>query len=121
MPVILSTDLIVFFILAMAAYFALGLRREGNLKDVWLSIKKRRPALISMLLLAAYLGTAALDSIRWRDRVAGVEGEKPGTSSLTAIYSAEALSLLDRIFAGMRTETEKTYSAPFAKRLYAKE
>lgn len=118
MPVILSTDLIVFFILAVAAYFALGLRRGGNLKDVWLSIRKRRPALISMLLLSAYLGTAALDSIRWRDRVAGVEG---GESSLRAIYSAEALSLLDRIFAGMRTKTEKTYSAPFAKRLYAKE
>jgi len=38
-----------------------------------------------------------------------------------AIYEGQALSLLDRVFSGLRKDTEKTYSAPFAHRLFVKE
>jgi peptide/nickel transport system permease protein len=43
---------------------------------------------------------------------------KPGQP---ASYAVEVLSVLDALAAPLRTRNEKTYSEPFATRLYAKE
>ncbi len=121
MPVILSTDLIVYFLVATIIYFAVGSRKEGTLKTVWREIRRNRLAMVSMVFLAAYVGLALMDSIRWRDAVTDGSGQSAVTRTGEAVYSPEALSLLDRAFYASRLNTEKTYSAPFSPHLYAKE
>ncbi|MFQ5442642.1 MAG: ABC transporter permease [Thermodesulfobacteriota bacterium] len=121
MPVILSTDVIVYLLVAMAVYFIVLVKRSPNLKPLWKEIRKNRLALISMVLLSLYVAVAFMDSVRWRDPVRGENGDAVKTAQGEEIYSAEALSLLDRLFSGARTGDEKTYSAPLANTLFVKE
>jgi len=117
MPVILATDLIVYFMFFMSAslvFFAL--RKEGYIKEVWAHIKRDSLAIVCLSLLCLYGGVALMDSIRWRDPL---PVEK--SSARRNIFSPQPLSILDRIMAGMREHSEKTFSAPFATHLYVKE
>jgi peptide/nickel transport system permease protein len=117
MPVILATDLIVFFLAGMAAYLAARARRGGSAGEAWRRLKASRLAMLSLAFLVLFGLIALLDSIRWRD---GVEA-KEGAEGTAAVYSPEPLSLLDRAFSGLRTNTEKTFSAPFATRQFTKQ
>lgn len=121
MPVILATDLIVYFLVAAIAYFAFAARREGAIATAWRELKKNRLALACMAILGIYLGVAVLDSVRYRDPVYGEDGQAVKTAEGKTIWSPQALSLLERSLSGIMTNTEKTYSAPFADRLFAKE
>ncbi|MBI5644213.1 MAG: ABC transporter permease [Deltaproteobacteria bacterium] len=122
MPVILATDLIIYFLIGAIIYFIIGSRKEGStLKSIRLELRKNKLALLCMLILSIYVAVALLDSIRYRDPINDESGKAALTSEGSAIYSPQALSLLDRLASGMRTKTEKTYSAPFASRLFSKE
>ncbi len=121
MPVILATDLIIFFLVGAILYFAIASRKEGTLKSVRRELGKNRLAFACMVFLAFYVSVALLDSVRYRDAVTGDDGASAVSEDGGVIYSPEALSLLDRMLSGMRTRTEKTYSAPFATHSYAKE
>lgn len=121
MPVILATDLIVFFLLGMVVYFISGAGREGAIRAAWHELRRNKLAMISMAVLSVYFVLALMDCVRWRDPVLDDGGRGARTKAGEAIYSSQALSLLDRAFSGIRTDTEKTYSAPLADRLYAKE
>jgi peptide/nickel transport system permease protein len=80
-----------------------------------------RLAMISLVFLLAYGAIAIADSIRWRDPVLNDSGVKSTADNGSTIYSAEPLSLLDRVLSSMRNNTEKTFSAPLAHRQYSKE
>ncbi len=121
MPVILSTDLLVYFLVAALVYFTFGARKEGTLRNVWRELKKNRLAMVSMVILLVYVGLATMDSIRWRDAVVEPNGRAVSARDGSPVYSPQALSILDRVFSGSRLHNEKTYSAPFATHLYAKE
>lgn len=121
MPVILATDFIVFFLAGAVIYFAFAVRRDGAAASAWREIRKNRLAMACLAVLALYFSVALLDSIRYRDPVINEDGVQAMTEEGSAIYSAQALSLLDRAFEGMRTNHEKTYSAPFARQLFVKE
>ena len=45
----------------------------------------------------------------------------PQANGSEKVYSPEVLSVFDKLVDPLRTHTEKTYSAPFALTLYAKE
>ncbi len=121
MPVILSTDLIVYFLVGAIIYFVIGSRKEGVLRAVARELKRNRLAMVAMLFLAAYVGLALMDSVRWRDAVIEEDGRAARDGNGAAVYSPQALSLLDRAFSAQRLRTEKTYSAPLAPHLYARE
>lgn len=122
MPVILSTDLIVYFLVAMIVYFAVLSRSDGTVKAAWNELKKNRLAMVSMFFLALYVGVAVMDCVRWRDPVLDSSGEVSRSETTGAvIYSPQALSLLDRVASPMRLNSEKTYSAPFSDHLFTKE
>ncbi|MBI5889044.1 MAG: ABC transporter permease [Deltaproteobacteria bacterium] len=121
MPVILTTDLIVFFIIGLIVYFGLGARGNGATRGVWLALRANRLAMISLAILLVYAAGALMDSIRWRDAVTDSSGTQVVAKNGGTVYSTEPLSLLDRAFSGMRKRVEKTYSAPLATKLYAKE
>lgn len=119
MPVILATDLIVYLVAGAALYMGYrGMRDKGA---VFQEIKRNRLAAISMVLLSLYLGVALMDSVRWRAHAVNDNGSSITAKDGKAIYEGQALSLLDRVFSGLRKDTEKTYSAPFARRLFVKE
>ncbi len=121
MPVILATDLIVYLLIALIVYAGFAVRRKGYLANAWRQIRMNRLALLSMFVLSLYILIALMDSIRWRDPVLREDGTVARAGDGSIIYSSQALSLFDRVFSGMRTRTEKTFSAPFATRLYVKE
>lgn len=121
MPVILATDLIVYFLVGSIIYFAVIARREGTARAAWRELKKNRLAIVCMMILGLYVGVALSDSIRYRVPVTNDNGNAARGADGSIIWSPQALSLLDRALTEMRQNTEKTYSAPFATRLFAKE
>jgi peptide/nickel transport system permease protein len=72
-------------------------------------------AMASLVVLAAYTITGLLDSLHFRKALPVQEGQQE------VQYSGEVLSVLDELLGPMRTQDEKTYSAPFATHLYTRE
>jgi peptide/nickel transport system permease protein len=66
------------------------------------------------VILLLFVLVGLLDSLHFRTQLESKPGQKP-------LYAVEVLSVLDVLAAPLRTRNEKTYSAPFATRLYAKE
>ncbi len=121
MPVVLATDLIIFFLTGLVAYLVLTSRQEGYLRTAWLELRRNRVAMVSMAVLALYGGIALLDSIRWRTPLITGDGKVVTRENGTTVYDPVALSLLDRLLKDTREHTEKTFSAPFATHQYVRE
>ncbi len=121
MPVILATDIILLLLFAGLAYTVLFGRKHESVQAVWAALRKNRLAMVSLIILALYASVGLLDSIRWRNPVTNDDGSITLTESGATIYSGSALSLLDRAASGLRERSEKTYSAPFAAKLFSKE
>lgn len=119
MPVILATDLMVYMLLVAIIWFATRSRKDGAIRTAWLELKKKRLAMVCLVVLAIFYTIGLMDSIRWR-AVLAPENEKGGQAQALR-YSPQALSLLDRACAGLKDRTEKTYSAPLAGALFSKE
>lgn len=121
MPVVLATDIIMYALVVMLAYLVVLSRREGFIKEAVRRIRLNRLAMISLVFLLAYGAVALADSIRWRDPVTDEAGSVSLAKDGSVIYSAEPLSLLDRALFSMRSNTEKTFSAPLATHQFSKE
>ena len=114
-PVILWTDALVFVLIAVVFAFALYARNREHLRAPWREVVRSRMAVASLIVLTVYTLTGLLDSVHFRKVLPMHEGQQEMQ------YSGEVLSLLDELLGDMRTQVEKTYSAPFATHLYAKE
>jgi len=114
-PVILWTDALVFILLAVVFGFALYARDKEHLRAPWREVVRSRMAVASLVVLTAYTITGLLDSVHFRKALPMHAGQQE------IQYSGDVLSLLDELLGDMRTQVEKTYSAPFATHLYAKE
>ena len=68
----------------------------------------------SATVLLGFILIGLLDSLHYRGQLESKPGQK-------AVYAIEVLSVLDALAAPLRSRNEKTYSEPFATRLYAKE
>ena len=110
MPVFLATDVMVWLLVAAAVAYFLYCRRRPHLAAPWRRVLQSRAALASLVVLALFTAAGLLDSLHFRPRLEGAQA-----------YSNEVLSVLDLGVGHLRANREKTYSAPFATRLYAKE
>jgi peptide/nickel transport system permease protein len=115
-PIILWTDALVYLLIVAVAAFFLYARSREHLRAPWGRVLESRAALISLVVLAAYLAVALLDSVHFRPALENRSGQ-----AAEIHYSVEVLSLLDVIAQPLKANEEKTYSAPFATRLYARE
>jgi len=115
LPVVLWTDALLWLLVAALASYAWRCARRPHLAAPWERVFRSRAAAVATVVLAAYVLVALADSIHFRARL---ERQQAGTATA---YSGEVLSLLDVALTKLRTHGEKTYSAPFATRLYAKE
>ncbi|MEQ1743399.1 MAG: ABC transporter permease, partial [Candidatus Nitrotoga sp.] len=70
--------------------------------------------MVSLLLLSLFVLVGLLDTMHYRAAL-------PEKSNGQTVYSAEVLSVFDALAKGIKSRSEKTYSAPLAAYLYAKE
>jgi peptide/nickel transport system permease protein len=112
--VVLWSDVLVW--LLVVAGLGLGLLISGSppLLAAWRRVGANRVGMASATVLLAFIAVGLLDSLHYRLQLDG----KPGQP---AVYAIEVLSVLDALAEPLRSRQEKTYSAPFATRLYAKE
>jgi peptide/nickel transport system permease protein len=114
-PVILWTDALIYLLVIVAVAFAWLASQREHLRAPWRKVASNKLAIASAVVLSVYVTIGLLDSVHFRPTLAGSgpNGE--------AAYSGETLSLLDVLVTSLRTHTERSYSAPFALRLYSKE
>ncbi len=113
-PVLLWTDMLVFALLAGLLALVWFIRRQEHLRAPWRRVAQRPMAMGAALVLAVFAVIGLLDSLHYRERLPDSPPGKPQ-------YSVEVLSAFDALVGRLRTEQEKTYSAPLAMQLYAKE
>ncbi|MBM3367578.1 MAG: ABC transporter permease, partial [Betaproteobacteria bacterium] len=115
MPVLLSTDILVWLLVVATVVYALYCRRQAHLAAPWARVLRSAPAVASIVVLALFVGVGLLDSLHYRPALPQKAdgGQKA--------YSVEVLSVLDWGLAHLRGRTEKTYSAPLATRSFARE
>ncbi|HQT00727.1 MAG: peptide ABC transporter permease [Hydrogenophilales bacterium 16-64-46] len=113
-PVILWTDALVFALVAGVTGLVLYIRRHEHLRAPWAGVARQPMAMGSALVLAVFVVIGLLDSLHYRERLPDSPPDKPQ-------YSVEVLSAFDALVGPLRTQQEKTYSAPLAMHLYAKE
>lgn len=108
-PVVLWTDGLLFLLLAVVAVFVLYARHHEHVRAPWRQVVISRTGMASAVVLSAYVVIAVLDSLHFHPRL---DGEQ---------YSPAVLSVFDVLVSPLREHEERTYSAPFALNLYAKE
>jgi peptide/nickel transport system permease protein len=112
--VVLWSDVLVWLLLAAGIGVGVLIARNPPLLAAWRRAGANRIGMAAATILLAFIAVGLLDSLHYR---AALENQ-PGQEKQ---YAIEVLSLLDRLATSLRTKNEKTYSAPFATRLYAME
>jgi len=113
-PNVLWTDWLLYLLLIAIGIFVFHARKHEHLRAPWRLILRRRLAMSSCIILLSFATIGILDSIHFRQAVSV-------HSDGSLRYSNEAVSLFDQLVLPLKTNIEKTYSAPFATHLYAKE
>ena len=113
-PVILWSDALVFLLIAACIIATMYVRNREHLLLPWRRVAQSSMAMVSLLVLSLFLLVGLLDTLHFRIAL-------PQSSNSEKVYSPEVLSVFDKVVEPLRTHTEKTYSAPFALTLYAKE
>jgi len=110
----LWTDWLIFALLVAVLALVWFIRRHEHLRAPWKHVARRPMAMGAALVLCVFVVIGLLDSLHYREKLADSPAAAPQ-------YSVEVLSVFDALVSGLRTRQEKTYSAPLAMRLYAKE
>ena len=113
-PVILWTDALIFVLLAVVLGLVLFIRRHEHLRAPWTQVARRPMAMGAAIVFSVFVVIGLLDSLHYRERL-------PDSAPGVPHYSVEVLSVFDALVGELRTRQEKTYSAPLAMHLYAKE
>ncbi|MHB1428264.1 MAG: ABC transporter permease [Rhodocyclaceae bacterium] len=109
--VVLWSDALFFLLLAVAVASGIWASRVEHLRLSWRKVGQSQVGMAAATLLLAFVAVALLDSLHYRERL-------PGDKET---YAVEVRSALDALLTGLRTRTEKTYSAPLATHSFAKE
>lgn len=114
-PIILWTDALIYLFVVIVLSFMGYVRNHEHLLAPWKRVGHSASGMSALTILLFFLGIGLLDTVHFRPILEHKtnQGEK--------IYSVEVLSLLDILVTPLRTQVEKTYSAPLASHLYAKE
>jgi peptide/nickel transport system permease protein len=113
-PVILWTDALLWLLFAAVLAGGWWARRQEHLRAGWGRVARQPAAMAAATLLTAFVAVALLDSLHYRPPL-------PAEAGKPASHGVEVLSALDALLMPLKTRTEKTYSAPLATHLFAKE
>ena len=114
-PVILWTDVLIFMLTTVVVMFIFYARSKPHIRAPWKRVFTDKVAAASVVVLLAFVLVGLLDSLHYRLPLAA------NGDSDEVHYAGEVLSALDTLVGPLRTQVEKTYSAPFATQLFAKE
>ncbi len=114
-PVFLITDILIFGLVFVIVAFFVYAMRKPHLRKPWGQVVRSKAGVISMMVLLVYISIAILDSMHFHPKI------KNSSNEGEVQHSGEIHSVFDRMVFGIRNSTEKTYSAPFAAHLFAKE
>lgn len=109
----LWSDALVWLLVVAAIGFAVYTRNHPHLRAPWARVARSASGMAAATVLVAFVLVGLLDSLHYRTAL-------PQQGGKTA-YATEVHSLLDRVLEPLRVTREKTYSAPLATHLYAKE
>ncbi len=113
-PVLLWSDALILLLLAVVAAGVWLLRHNETFRAPLRQVLASPMGSATALILAVYVGIGLLDSLHYVERLP----DEPGKE---VQYGGEVKSVLDKLLTPLRENVEKTYSAPFATHLYAKE
>jgi peptide/nickel transport system permease protein len=113
--VILWTDALVYVLVSIAVVFGVYASRREHLRAPWRRVIRSKIGLSTMVVLLCYVLVGLIDSVHFHPRIDADSGKGE------AAYSGKVISLFDQLVSGLRSRQEKTYSAPLATHLYAKE
>jgi peptide/nickel transport system permease protein len=113
-PMLLWSDGLLFVLIAAIVALALWARRQEALRAAWARVARDSMAMAAATVLGVFVLVGLLDSLHYRARLDAKPGEP-------VRYAVEVNSALDALLAELRQRGEKTYSAPLATHLYAKE
>lgn len=113
-PVVLWTDALIYLLITLIALSAAYTRRHDHLRMPWRRVAGSKTGQAAMVILAFYVVIGLLDTLHFNPQTGVDEDGAP-------IYSTEVLSAFDQLAMSLRTQQEKTYSAPFAIHLFNKE
>ena len=111
--VILWTDALIYLLVVVVALLVWHIRRQEHLMAPWRKVARSPSGMSAATLLACFVVIGLADSVHYRPAIAVKDGR--------TVYAVEVLSLLDAAATSLRQRREKTYSAPLATHLYAKE
>ena len=114
MLVILWTDALIFLLIAVSIVSAWWINKRPHLALPWQRVAKSSVGMVSLLVLSLFMLVGLMDTLHYRAAL-------PEKSNGQTVYTPEVLSAFDALASGLRSRTEKTYSAPLAAYLYAKE
>jgi peptide/nickel transport system permease protein len=114
-PVILTTDALIFVLLAVVAVSAWYICRHAHLLAPWKKVGRSRSGMIAAVIMLAFVTVGLLDSLHFRPRLSG------DNATGKANYAVDVMSVFDLIAAPLKSRQEKTYSAPLSAYLFAKE
>lgn len=115
LPFPLFTDVLLWLLMGAIALYAWYCSRKPHLGAPWARVFQSRTAAVCAVVLGCYVAIGFADSLHFRVRLQQAAGSE-GTP-----YSPAVLSVLDLALTHLRERRERTYSAPLATRLYAKE
>lgn len=115
LPVILWTDALIYLLLAAGVIFCIYAKRQEHVLSSWRKVIHSPSGMSALTVLLCFILIGLLDTIHFR--LALVQPHSNGE----VIYSAEVLSLFDLLATPLRSQVEKTYSAPLSAYLYAKQ
>ncbi|MDR1848588.1 MAG: ABC transporter permease [Zoogloeaceae bacterium] len=116
--VLLWSDVLLWLLCTAALIFGWRSMRLLHLARGWAKLGKNPIATGTATLLVAFLLVGLTDSIHYREALPPLPDAAPDAEIR---YGVEVFSALDYLLEPLRTQNEKTYSAPFATRLYAME
>ena len=111
--VILWTDALIYLLVVVVALLIWHIRRQEHLMAPWRKVARSPSGMSAATVLACFVAIGLADSVHYRPAIAVKDGR--------TVYAVEVLSLLDAAATSLRQRREKTYSAPLATHLYAKE
>jgi peptide/nickel transport system permease protein len=111
----LTTDILVWLLVAAIAGYFLYVRRQPHLRLPWRRVIQSAYGMSALVVLSVFIAIGLLDSLHYRPALDSnrAQGE--------TVYSSEVLSIFDALATPLRAHRERTYSAPFATRAFARE
>ncbi|SFU62172.1 peptide/nickel transport system permease protein [Nitrosomonas eutropha] len=114
-PVILWTDALIYLLLATGIILGIYARRHEHMLASWRKVIHSASGMSALTILLCFILIGLLDTIHFRPVLEQTRATGEN------IYSAEVLSLFDLLSAPLRSQMEKTYSAPLSAYLYTKQ